>query len=312
MPLDIIDFHSHFVDPDWEITTARRGNAANRARWTRTNAILQDEGDLLADIETGDIVGRVVSTPPEFLSDDEGNVPAETLRLVNEKLSALVERHPGRLHALASVDPWGGEAAARELERAVTRLGLSGVFLPSARGDLLLDAPQARPVLETAANLGVAAFVHPINPQPLADRMEPYGRLGTLFARGTINAATVIALVESGTLEALPDLRIVVTGLAVSSILLGAAFGGEDAGGKARLATFRRQLFVETMGFDPILIRAFADTVGTSNLVAGSDWPIVSTGPIADRLEWALTAAGIAPDQQRAIAGANALKLLTR
>jgi len=45
-------------------------------------------------------------------------------------------------------------------------------------------------------------------------RMVSYGRIGTLFARGTINAQALIALVEGGVFEALPGLRVAVTALA--------------------------------------------------------------------------------------------------
>ncbi|RUT28295.1 amidohydrolase [Arsenicitalea aurantiaca] len=310
MTLEIIDFHTHYAHPDLVLTTDRRGNSENRRRWARLNRLVQDEEALLAHVRSGDLVGRVVSTPAEFLADENGEVPPDRYRQINEHLSALCGRHPGQIHALASVDAFGGDHGARELEHAIRNLGLHGLFVPSARGDLLLDAPEARPVLETAAALGVPVFVHPINLQPLTDRMEPYGRLGTLFARGTINSATLIALLEAGILRDLPDLRIVLTGLAVASILLTAAFGAEQADDLDRLAILRRQVHVETMGFDPVLIRAFVDTLGPSQIIAGSDWPIVSEAPIRERLRASLTAAGLDESQQQAVARDNLLGLL--
>ena len=52
----------------------------------------------------------------------------------------------------------------------------------------------------------------------MTNQMVPYGRIGTLFARGSINAQALIALVEGGVFEQLPDLRVVVTGLAWGSV----------------------------------------------------------------------------------------------
>ncbi|WP_163317081.1 amidohydrolase family protein, partial [Enterobacter hormaechei] len=92
---------------------------------------------------------------------------------------------PGRIHGLATVDAYAGESAARELTRAVRELGLRGVFVESAKGDLFIDAPEARPTLQAAAELGIPVFVHPVNP-PLSRLLAPYGPVGTLYARGTV------------------------------------------------------------------------------------------------------------------------------
>jgi hypothetical protein len=60
-------------------------------------------------------------------------------------------------------------------------------------------------------------FVHPVAPQPLTRQMVPYGLIGTLFARGTVNSASLIALVEGGVFSQLPGLRVVVTAHAIAA-----------------------------------------------------------------------------------------------
>lgn len=132
------------------------------------------------------------------------------------------------------------------------------MLLESAKGDLLLDAPQARPTLATAAALGVPVVDHPVNPQPLTRQRAPYGRLGTLFARGTVNAASLIALLEGGVFDELPNLQVVVTTLAIGGALL----GGGLTGAKLRNDTpalLRSHVYIDTMGFDPALIRNTAE-----------------------------------------------------
>jgi hypothetical protein len=49
----------------------------------------------------------------------------------------------------------GGEVGAKELTRAIKVLGLKGVFIESAKGELLLNAPQARPV-KPRSQIGVS------------------------------------------------------------------------------------------------------------------------------------------------------------
>ena len=92
---------------------------------------------------------------------------------------------------------------------------------------LLIDAPQARPTLEVAAKLGVPVFVHPVAPQPLTKQMAPYGLIGTLFARGTVNSASLIALVEGGVFSQLPGLRVVVTAHAIGGLAMAAGLSGQ-------------------------------------------------------------------------------------
>jgi aminocarboxymuconate-semialdehyde decarboxylase len=310
MTLSIIDFHSHFIGPRWPLSADHHASAAERARWTGINRQLASVDALLEQVDEGDLAARVINTPAALFGPASGNLSPDSWQRINDDLGALVSVHPGKLHGLASVDAYGGEAAARELTRAVRDVGLRGVFVDSAKGDLLLDAPQARPVLRAAAELGVPVFAHPINPQPLSRQLAPYGRLGTLLARGTVNAATLVALLEGGVFDELPSLQVVVTTLAIGGVLLAGGFG-EASGVRTDAATLlRRHVYIDTMNFHPVLIRAAVDLLGVDHVLAGSDWPIVSEGPIAGRARSGFEAAGLTPAEQEQVAGGNARRLL--
>src|SRR5207302_2070267 len=181
---------------------------------------------------------------------------------------------PGRLHGLASVDAYDGERSAQEAERAIRDLGLRGLFVDCARGDVLIDAPQARPTLEAAARLGVPVFVHPVAPQPLTRQMAPYGLIGTLFARGTVNSASLIALVEGGVFSQLPGLRVVATAHAIGGLAMAAGLSSQSRLPSGTIDTMRKHVFIDTTLFHPALVRASVDLLGAENVVAGSDWPI--------------------------------------
>jgi predicted TIM-barrel fold metal-dependent hydrolase len=128
-----------------------------------------------------------------------------------------------------------------------------------------------------------------------------------LFARGTINAAALISLIEGGVLAKLPDLKVILTTLAFGGLFLSAAFATGERDATTRL--LRRQVFVDTMGLHPTLIRASVDMLGADNVLLGTDWPIVSDGPIQARVERAFAEAGLTQAEQRAIAGGNARRL---
>jgi aminocarboxymuconate-semialdehyde decarboxylase len=305
----IIDFHSHHIPADWTPLLPPGLPAAQQERWSRINRRIADPGALLEAIDTGDLGGRVVNIPTALFTPPGTTPSPDIFRRVNDRLAAVIERSPTRLHGIASVDAFGGEEGAVELVRAVRTLGLRGVFVESAQGELLLDAPEARPTLTAAAELGVAVFVHPVNPPALIRQMAKYPQTGILFARGQTNAASLVALIESGRLDELPSLPIVVTTLAIGGILLEAAFNdalSHDDG----VGVLRRQVYIDTMGFHPALIRASVDVLGVEHVLAGSDWPIVNDAPIRGRLEHALDSAGIEPAGQALIAGGNARRLL--
>src|SRR5262249_54624216 len=154
---------------------------------------------------------------------------------------------------------YDGDRAAHELERAVGALGLRGVIVDCARGDLLIDAPQARATLEVAARLGVPVFIHPVAPQPLTRQMAPYGLIATLFARGTINSAALIALVEGGVFSQLPGLRVVVTAHAIGGLAMLAGLSSESRMPSGTQEVLRRHVFVDTTLPDPAVIRASVD-----------------------------------------------------
>jgi predicted TIM-barrel fold metal-dependent hydrolase len=307
--LRVVDFHNHFVGTGFALTSGAGAPAAQRAYWQEVNRNLADSGALLASIEAAGIAARVINTPTAFIQDADGEVAPGTIERINDQMAELVARHPGRLYGLATVDAYSGEAGAHELNRAVRELGLRGAFVESAKKDLLLDAPTARPTLAAAAELGVPVFVHPINDPALHRRVARYGRLGVQLARGTINAAALIALLEGGTFDELPNLRVVVTTLALGGVLLAGAFGDGRLRADAP-ALSRRHIYIDTMRLDPVLIRAAVDLLGADHVLAGTDWPIFVEASVPSRLQAALAACNLDPAQQQQIAGGNTLRLL--
>jgi len=181
-PPGVIDFHVHHIPGRFEVTAGHFAPPNQHARWQVLARHLADEALLLKDIRDGHLDARVINIPAQLIADADGHVPHETIVAINEETAALAARYPMQIFGLASVDAFDGDRAAREAERAIRDLKLRGLFVDCARGELMIDAPQARPTLEVAAKLGVPVFVHPVAPQPFTKQMAPYGVVGTLFA----------------------------------------------------------------------------------------------------------------------------------
>jgi aminocarboxymuconate-semialdehyde decarboxylase len=305
-----IDFHTHHIPARFEVTAGRTAPVNQQQRWQALAQKLADEALLVKDIQDGTVSARVVNIPAQLIAGPDGRVPHETIVVMNDELAALVARHPGKIYGLASVDGFDGDVSAREAERAIGELGMRGIFMDCARGDVMIDAPQVRPTLEVAARLNVPVFVHPVAPQALTKRMAPYGVVGTLFARGTTNSASLIALVEGGVFSQLPNLRVVVTALAFGGLAMAAALESESRFDTGTTAVLRRNVWIDTMWPQPALIRAAVDLLGYEHVIAGSDWPIVDNGSVPNGLAQAMQRAGIPGDQQRAIAADNCRVLL--
>ncbi len=308
--LQIVDFHSHFVGPRFALTTLAGAPPSRRPYWEDVNRRLADPGALIASIESSGIAARVISTPLEFVRDAEGSVPPGIIPRINDALAELVQRHPGRLYGLATVDAYSGEAGARELTRAVKELGLRGVFVESAKGDLLPDAAEARPTLIAAATLGVPVFLHPVPDAELRARFKRLRRLGERLTRGTINSAALFALIEGGAFGDIPNLRVVVTALALGGLLLAGGFGNGEWLRRDAPAHARRHIYVDTTGLQPATFRSAIELLGTDHVLMGTDWPVAVETSVSYRMHAAFAGCGLDAAEQQMIAGGNARTLL--
>ena len=309
-PLRIVDFHNHYMGPSWTLTGLDNVPPAARPYWQKTYANLQSRDALLGSIEAAGISARVINTPTAFIEDADGNIPAGAEQRINDQMAELVTKNPGKLYGLATVNAFAGDAAAHELTRAIRDLGLRGVFLESARGDLILGAKETRPTLATAAALGIPVFVHPMTDRQLNKRFAVSGPLGVRLARGTINNAALINMLEGGTFDESPKLKVVVTTLAFGGMMLAGGFGdGQHIRSDAPELT-RRNVYIDTMGLNPVEVRAAVDKLGADHVLVGTDWPIAVETSVPDRLQKAFAHAGLNAEQQQIIASGNVLKLL--
>jgi predicted TIM-barrel fold metal-dependent hydrolase len=310
MPPHIVDFHNHYVGPSWVLTNLAGMPPEARAAWEKINANLQSQNALIGSLESAGIEARVINTPTAFIEDADGKVPPDAIRRINDQMAELVDKRAGKLYGLATVDAFAGDAGAVELTRAVRELRLRGVFLESAKRDLVLGDKETRPTLAAAAALDVPVFVHPLTDPQLDKRFARSGRIGVRFARGTINSAALINMLEGGTFDEIPKLKVVVTTLAFGGVMLAAGFGDGQRIRSDAPALARRHVYIDTMGIHPAVIRTAIDLLGADHVMVGTDWPIAVEAAVPKRLQKAFTHAGLNAAEQEMIASGNAMRLL--
>jgi aminocarboxymuconate-semialdehyde decarboxylase len=309
-PLKIVDFHNHYMGPSWTLTNLANVPPAARPAVEALNRNLQSQDALLSSVESAGIAARVINTPTAFIEDADGKIPPGAIERINDQMAELAGKHPGKLYGLATVDAFSGDTGARELTRAVKELKLRGVFVESAKPDLVLGAKESRPTLATAAALGVPVFVHPLTDPALHKRFSGTGRMGVRLARGTINNAALISMLEDGTFDEVPKLQVVMTTLAMGGILLAGGFGDGSGIRSDAPALTRRHVYVDTMGIHPAVVRCAVDLLGADHVLMGTDWPIVVEKSVPERLQKVFAHCGLTAAEQQMIASGNTLKLL--
>ena len=128
----------------------------------------------------------------------------------NDQVSKAAARHPERFAALAAVAPQAPEAAAKELERAVSRLKLKGAVINSHTDAEYLNDQKFWPIFEAAEALDVPIYIHPNTP--------PRDMIGPLLSRGLDGAIYgfavecgmhLLTVMASGVFDRFPKLQMV-------------------------------------------------------------------------------------------------------
>lgn len=183
-----------------------------------TDHRLQDVGaERIARMDAAGVDVQVLSitTPGTQVLDAAEAVPLA--RDANDYLADAVRAHPDRFAALATLPTPDPEAAARELERCVTVLGLSGAQLVPLTGDRYLDDPAFRPVFEAASELRVPLYLHPGQPAaPARESMYSGFDARTNLALVTggwgwhvDTGLATLRLILAGTFDRHPDLQLI-------------------------------------------------------------------------------------------------------
>ena len=111
-----------------------------------------DADDLAAKYKELDIFGVLFSVDAETTTGD----PPDT----NDYVASIVQKHPEQFIGFATVDPWKGDSAVRELDRSVRELGLRGLKLHPIHQAFTPNDTSFYPLYEKCVELGVPLLIH--------------------------------------------------------------------------------------------------------------------------------------------------------
>jgi predicted TIM-barrel fold metal-dependent hydrolase len=109
----------------------------------------------LADMDAAGIDRQVLSVPLTIAEDLPHDSLYSMATTANSELQGMVEKHPHRFAAFATLPCSTPDLAAAELERAVTQLGFVGAMIFGNVGGRFLDDPMFGPILDAAERLDV-------------------------------------------------------------------------------------------------------------------------------------------------------------
>jgi len=271
---------------------------------TRRRLLDVDEGRI-ADMDDAGIDTAVLSVTTPGLQNLDGPAAAALQGPVNDAIAAAVRRHPERLQGFATLATPAPAAAADELRRAVTRLGLNGALVNARSGDRSLDGPEFWDIYEAAADLRAPIYLHPRAPVPVVTDAYYGGfddRVNALLATGAFGwhydaGLTLLRLIVAGVFDRFPDLQVIVGHWGEVVLFYLDRISILDAVTNLQRPIteyFRSNIFITPGGISSHkYLRWSLETVGADRIMYASDYPynveragsarrFLDTAPISD------------------------------
>ena len=310
-------FATHEVIDAWLARdTGRSDPAIGTSTHGETAARLLDLAqERLAAMDEAGIDVQVLSLTTPGLHDLLVDQAVDLQRATNDLIAATVRAHPDRFQGFATLATPTPRQAARELDRAVTELGLNGAMLFGRTGDRNLDHPDFRPILEVAASLRAPLYLHPQTP-PSNVRAAYYDGLGAdidgALATHGIGwhyeaGIQLLRLILAGVFDRLPDLQIIVGHW--GEVVLFYLDRIDQLAAVAKLqrkpSEYVRSNVLITPGgiFSQRYLRWTVEAVGADRILFATDYPFVPVGQGGARRF--LDEADLGPAERKGIASGN-------
>lgn len=325
----VIALEEHFVIPsiraangdgEWAARMRELGDSGLRLG----TGVLQDLVDVgdgrLAAMDAAGIDIQVLSHSQPGVEDLQPDQAVALSREANDFLADVIRQHPSRFSGFALVPTPAPEAAAVELERSVTKLGLKGAIINGRTHGRFLDASDFAPIFEAAAALNVPLYLHPATPPRQLSEVS-YSGLAPAISHWLSIAAWgwhvdtglhALRLITSGLFDRLPQLQIILghMGEAIPFML-----ERTNMTLSRRVTALQREVkdyfinnfHVTTSGFfaDAPLNCATA-TIGIDRILFAIDYPYSSNREGRAFLD----AMSLTPEQKAKVAHLNAERLL--
>jgi predicted TIM-barrel fold metal-dependent hydrolase len=245
--------------------------------------LLDLEQTRLAEMDANGVDVHLLSLASPGVQMLERDDAVSLARLSNDTLREVIRRHPTRFAGLACFAPQDPAAAAKEMERAISALGLNGFLVNSHTNNVYLDDQRCWPILEAAEALDAPLYIHPRAPSDgMAAPFRDYRLDGAIWGYGMETGTHAVRLMLSGVLDRFPRLRIVLGHLGEAlPFWLWRLDYMASPGSRAALRNnlkpseyMQRNFSITTSGLeDPLALRYVIDRIGVERVMWAIDYP---------------------------------------
>jgi aminocarboxymuconate-semialdehyde decarboxylase len=325
-----IDMHCHILTPEVERMVADypqkigelelalkfMGAASVEENLRQLKEVSPKLTDLSARLDLMDNMGvdiQIISPiPSQYYYWADPDLAERLVRVQNEDIAAQCAQQRDRLAGLGNIALQHPDLAIEQLRFAVKELGLMGVEISSAVNGHELDEPMFHRFWAAAEDLECLVFLHPWGTS-LGERANRY-YLANIIGQPIETTIALSRLIFGGVLDRCPNLKILA---AHGGGYLPSCIGRSDHAHRVRPESksmrrmpseYLKRIFFDTLLYSPEGLRHLVEEVGLSQVMVGTDYPFDMGHYDAHALIAGV--AGLSEEDQKAILGGNAARLL--
>ena len=320
----IIDVHNHFYPPEFIAAIKKGPSKFTVEEDAAGNPVLSSPGDKNfvvpghrdIDYRRGVIAEagidmQVITLTAPGTTMEEPKQSAYLASLVNDAFAKIVRERSKQFTSLATLPLNDPAASVKELDRAMS-LGFAGVMVYASVNGVALRDDRYLPLWERANEHGAVVHIHPNYPAGV-EAMQDYWLMPLVgFMFDTTLAAA--GLVFAGIPRRFPRIRWILGHLGGAIPYLAERLDrGFEAYPECRVnidrlpSEYLKAFFYDTVNFDPKALRLATEFAGSSQLLAGSDYPHLISS--MSKMKESINSLPIAAAEKSMILGGNAARL---
>jgi aminocarboxymuconate-semialdehyde decarboxylase len=306
----VIDVHAHATFP--EVADVVKGTALARNAQGGGRALGQDR---INELDKRGIDIQVLDINAFWWYAADRDLATKIVDVHDKGLAAWVNAHHDRFAALTSPALQFPDLAAQQLEHAVKELGMVGAAIGGHVEGVPLSDAKFDPFWAKAQELDVMVFMHPGGADNVIkeDGLKGRGDLGNIVGNPLETTVFLSHLIYDGTLDRFPNLKIcgahaggyMPSYLGRTEVACDVRANAGCLNKKKPSEYLKRQIFVDSMVFSPEAVRHLVAEMGPSQVVYGTDIPLVWPDTVD-----AILGAQIPDADKEAVLGGNLIKLL--
>ena len=224
---------------------------------------------------------QTLSLNPQMIRDQwEPKSTIDFSRSVNDELGEAVAESPDRFEALGNLPLQDTDASVREVNRAMSELGLKGFLVASHVAGRRWDDPGLFPILQEMERTGAFLLIHPFNNLIAGYGIMPRYHLINLIGNPMETTVAAASLILGGVIDRLPKLNICLSHaggyLPFAAGRFDHAFGKRDdvsTAAKRLPSDYLRAFYYDCISHSDVGLEFVFEQVGADRILVGTDFP---------------------------------------